>query len=268
MSLPRTPIERERVEPRRNPPAAKAPQAGAPAAEQILHLQREMGNAAVQRLLSGTLQRMEATVQQPPKPEPKDGPYQNKRGAYDIGWVSLSPDEGGTLNVWVNGETDPIGRASFDLRHVPFAPPPGPDEPYTKEHIISTRTGLVAHLSGIYNNTLTRDGPADIYSGFGAQMLARIEETARNCGAWMIYLEAAPSRVRVDPNSNVKEMQDPAGFYAKFGWGEDLDQLLHNSTYLARQATQYGIDGDDAVAFITNGIRAHRGAIWTKVLKK
>lgn len=213
------------------------------------------------------LQRMEA--EKAPKPQlkapAKDGPFTFKKAKCKITYGQFSKT-GGELLVFVPEEKEAIGRASFEIKDVPLAPRPKADEPYTKEHTVGVRAGKVAHLTGIYNLSRTRDGPADIYTGFGEQLLQFVEQDAKGLGAWMIYLEAAPSPVRVDPNTNEKVIQDPATFYARFGWGPDLAQQAHNSAYLQAQAKALQLTAEETLRYVTKSLEALREAVWMKVL--
>ena len=243
-------------------------------ATHILRLQRQAGNAAVQRLLAtpgstaATLARMEAEHKEPAKPKVEEGRiYERKAGPYGVGWGDLT-DDGATLLVMVADEPKPVGRATFKMKTISVRDRPARDEPYTTEHVVGSALGKVAHLSGIYNDTLGRDGPADIYSGFGVQMLTTVEKKAKELGAWMIYLEAAPSPVRQDPNTNEKVVTDPAGFYKRFGWMPDPVQKIHNSMFLRAQAKELGLQPADAAAYVENMLRSHQAAVWIKMLVK
>jgi hypothetical protein len=80
-----------------------------------------------------------------------------------------------------------------------------------------------------------RDGPADIYRGFGRELLRQVEQHAKAEGAWMIYLLPSPNNVRVDPNTNEKRMEDPTAFYQKEGYKPDPGQKAHNVGFVRRQ---------------------------------
>lgn len=107
---------------------------------------------------------------------------------------------------------------------------PEDEAPYTAEHVQARMRAEapLAHLTGIYNETLTRDGPADIYRGFAVELLSRIEQHAQDEGAEAIYLEPATSPVRQDPNTNTKVNTDPTGFYTARGYAIDDTALAHN----------------------------------------
>ena len=258
----------ERIEHPRSPTRAPAdertpPRRRDPAAGQILRLQRRAGNGAVARELVARAEKPQPVV--PTKPAPAKGPYALKKAEYKFSYKTLTK-AGGELQVFAPDEAEPVGRASFAIQDRPLTGRPGKNEPYTTEHITGARAGKVAHLSGIYNNTLRRNGPADIYTGFGEQLLKMVEEDCKGLGAWMIYLEASPSPVRLDPNTNDKATRDPAGFYAKYGWGKDLAQQAHNSAFLRAQAAQLELNEQETARYVTQMLESIRAATWTKVL--
>lgn len=254
-------IEQPRSRPRA-PAGGPAPRPRDPAVRRLLRLQRRAGNGALARVLVARAER-EPVVQT--KPPPGKGPFASKKASYKFSYKHFSMT-GGELQVFAPDEPEPVGRATFVIEDRPLVPGPAKNEPYTTEHIVGSRKGKVAHLSGIYNNTLTRNGPADIYTGFGEQLLKLVEQDCKGLGAWMIYLEASPSAVRLDPNTNDKEVRDPAGFYARFGYGHDLAQQAHNSAYLRAQAAQLALSEEDTARYVTQMLESIRAATWTKVL--
>lgn len=153
----------------------------------------------------------------------------NLGGAYVFRWDDL------TLQVFdPDVPEEPLGRATFKIMESEQQAP-GEDEPYLHEHVVGAREGQVAELTGIYNHTLMSDGPADIYRGFGRELLRQVEQRAKARGAWMIYLLPSPNNVRVDPNTNDKRMEDPTSFYLKEGYRSDPGQKAHNVGFLRRQ---------------------------------
>lgn len=247
----------------RVPAGGRTSRARDPAVRQLLRLQRRAGNGALARVLVARAERPEPVVET--KPPPGKGPFASKKAGYKFDYKQFT-NAGGELQVLAPDEKDPVGRATFVIEDRPLVPGPAKDERYTTEHIVGSRKGKVAHLSGIYNNTLTRNGPADIYTGFGEQLLKLVEQDCKALGAWMIYLEASPSAVRLDPNTNDKEVRDPAGFYARFGYGHDLAQQAHNSAYLRAQAAELELDEEVTRQYVTQMLESIRAATWTKVL--
>jgi hypothetical protein len=245
------------------PARARPPRTRDAAAGQILRLQRRAGNGALARALVARAEMPQPIV--PTKPPPSKGPYAWKKAAYTYRYKQITK-AGGDLQVFAPGEAEPVGRATFAIEDMPLVPRPAKDERYTTEHIVGSKQGKVAHLSGIYNNTLIRNGPADIYSGFGEELLKMVEQDCKGLGAWLIYLEASPSQVRLDPNTNDKATRDPATFYAKFGYGPDLAQQAHNSAYLRAQAAQLQLDEKVTLQYVTQMLESIRAATWTKVL--
>ena len=172
--------------------------------------------------------------------------YSKKFGPYTYKYKSQDPKGQNRLEVYAADEAEPVGYAMYRIEEFASKDAPAPNTIYGKEDVLA-RAGKVAHLTHFYNTTLGRDGPADIYAGFGTALLKKVEKDAKAAGARMMYLEAAGSPVRQDPNTKEKKTVESETFYAKFQYGTDLDAMGHNWT-LALKEIQ-GIEMDDETRF-------------------
>lgn len=184
------------------------------------------GGAAVAQL-------QPAVVQRGAKPGKEGPPVYQTWTAADAGYTYAW--DGRQVNVASDNEEEPLGFARYDIENIEVpVPAPAPGEQYTFDAVKARQAGIVAHLTRIENQTLTRDGPADIYKGFADQLMAKVEARAREEGARMIYLEPSKSLVRKSPDSNEKELRDPAGYYARLGYGYDDVAVAHNNALVDR----------------------------------
>lgn len=167
--------------------------------------------------------------------------YSRKSGPFVFNLTQDNANGANRIEVNVDGETDPVGYANFTIEQWPTLGDPGQDEDYSKAHVLG-RTDKVSHLTGIYNLSMTRDGPADIYNGFGRQLLHMVEMKSIAHGAGLIYLEPANAAVRTDPNTNEKQMISPTGFYQKYGYGFDGAAMGHNWVRSIAEAEGFGLD--------------------------
>jgi hypothetical protein len=237
---------------RRLSPAKPRERSTAQRPARATHLLQAIGNSSVQRLARS----VEAKTQEPsPRPAATNsgGVYSKKSGTYSYVLSGFSPDTGGRIDVFVAGEDRPVGYAMFSIETHQLTPRPAANAEYTDQHVASSRAGKVAHLTHFYNLTLTRPGPADIYSGFAVPLLKQVEELSRGAGAWLIYLEPATNPVRVDPNTNEMEGQASEGFYLeKCGYGRDLEQAAHNSRFFIEQAKTAQMTHEETAQFVAN----------------
>lgn len=144
--------------------------------------------------------------------------------------------DGRQVNASSENESEPVGFARYSIENIAGAvAPPAADKQYTFDTVKMRKAGRVAHLTKIENNTLTRDGPADIYRGFATTLMQKVEAKAREEGAWMIYLEPSSTPCRKNPANNTKEAIDPTGFYQKLGYGYDDVATAHNNAFVDAQ---------------------------------
>lgn len=245
----------------------RAPPAGVPLGlHGVLQLQRTVGNGAVARALQGPGLRL-------PTPAVQRGGKMGKDTAetylvlgedvaeFQYVWKEDTAG-GGLIEVHTALESERIGYASFKLRDVQQVAPPQANEPYSGEHVLGSRAGKVCHLTGIYNLSLTRNGPAHIYRGFADALMEKVEAKARARGAHLIYLEPAATPVRKDPNSNEKETKDPTGFYTRRGYALDAAATQHNRAYYGAELA--GLNPSEADLATLN--RAILGGMLSKAL--
>ena len=129
------------------------------------------------------------------------------------------------------------------------------------------REGKVAHLTHLYNKTLLRDGPADIYFGFGAELLKKAEQDAKGCGARLMYLEAAKASVRTDPNTNEKVSQDSTSFYTKFLYGTDAQSAVHNWSIAIMESQNWGLNDEERIKYVQTRLKTLLEGMLSKELK-
>ncbi len=185
---------------------------------------------------------------------------------YTFKWVTDTADEG-LVDVFSDIEDERIGYVAFSFRTVLLKPAPAPNEPFTKEHVLGRTAGVVCHLSQIMNLSLLRDGPDDIYSGFANTLMRMVEDKARERNARLIYLEPAPSNVRIDPNTNEKKMQDPTGFYTgRHKYSADAAAAIHNAAYTAALYQGMGVSEEQLAKQTEAFNRAVLGGILVKNL--
>lgn len=191
--------------------------------------------------------------------------YARRTGPYNYAYTQFDKNGLCRLEVRTPDEPDPVGYAQFRIETVAAKALPGEGEAYTKEHVLA-REGKVAHLTHLYNNTLIRDGPADIYSGFGTALLRMAEQDAKGAGARLMYLEAANSLVRTDPDTNVKEAQASSTFYAKYGYGVDPASAAHNWAIAQAEAEGFGVAMEQQVAYIQRKLKVMLEGMMSKTL--
>jgi hypothetical protein len=192
--------------------------------------------------------------------------YQRKTGPYTYRYTAFDPKGLCRLEVTTPGEPAAVGFVQFIIEDLKPLARPKEHEPYTKEHVLA-REGKVAHLTHLYNTTLQRNGPADIYSGFGVQLLKMAEQDAKLCGAKLMYLEAASSMVRTDPNTNEKKLQNSISFYTKFGYGTDAASAAHNWGYAMRESERFGLPLEGQITYVQGRVKSLLGGMLSKELK-
>jgi hypothetical protein len=129
-------------------------------------------------------------------------------------------------------EDHSLGYVKFSFEKQQQVAPPTANDPFTKEHILGRKPGILCHVEGLYNLTLTRPGPANIFSGFADTLMEKAEEIARLHGADLMYLEPAVSDIRTSPDNNARKLQDPYGYYLRLGYGDDAAARAHNVGHL------------------------------------
>jgi hypothetical protein len=134
-------------------------------------------------------------------------------------------------------EKEIVGYANFTMERHRARPAPVPSAPYTDQHFLG-RARSTANLKGLFNTTLTREGPANIYQGFGNELMQAVETLARRMGARYLYLAPSETDVRKDPNTDEMVSQDPTGFYLKHGYGYDPTALAHNASVYGEEAVR------------------------------
>ncbi|MCG8457862.1 MAG: GNAT family N-acetyltransferase [Holophagales bacterium] len=169
------------------------------------------------------------------------------------------------IDVYTKDEKESIGYAVIEVQKIAKSKPPKQDEPYTKADVLA-REGVVAHLHRLFNETLTRDGPADIYRGFGVELLKRAEDLAKRMGARLMYLEAATSDVRTSPSTNDKESVDPTPFYTKFGYGVDAESAAHNWAFAMAQAEQAQLEMSQSIKLAQRQVKGLIEGMLSKML--
>lgn len=174
--------------------------------------------------------------------------YSRKNGPFAYAIAADDANGANRIEVSTQDEPGPVGYANFTIEQWPLLKDPRQDEDYTMAHVLG-RYGKVAHLTGIYNLSMTREGPADIYNGFGTKLLRLVEQRAYAHGAKLIYLEPANAAVRKEPNTNEKEMQSPIGFYQKFGYGYDGTANGHNWQLAVAEAQGFGLDDQTQIKY-------------------
>jgi hypothetical protein len=161
-------------------------------------------------------------------------------GEYALTWAADSA-AGGRVEVTTGIEDGRIGYAAFTLENKAAVAAPAAAATYTQAHVLGRRAGVVCYLTGIFNESLTRDGPANIYRGFGNALIGAVEAKARERGAVLIYLVPSVTAARTSPNSNVKVMRDPTGFYTHHGYAVDAAAMLHNAAIVEEQYRGMGV---------------------------
>jgi hypothetical protein len=191
--------------------------------------------------------------------------FARRRAQYTYRYAALDPDGTCTLEVFAPLEEGRVGYATYVMQAPQAAQAPRADQPYTKEHVLG-RYGKVAHLTHLYNLTLTRDGPADIYSGFGEALLQQVEGDARGMGARLMYLEPANSMVRTDPNTNAKQAVASKSFYTKNGYGSDQVAAVHNWSLV--QAPLQGMQMEEGakIAYIKRQLEVRLEGMLSKAI--
>ena len=163
------------------------------------------------------------------------GRYRLILSGYAITVAQANREGACRLEVTHPGEKEIVGYANFTMERHRATPTPSPDKPYTDRDFLG-RVRTAANLTGIFNTTLTRPGPADIYQGFGNRLMKEVEMVARRMGARYLYLAPSETPVRKDPNTDEMVSQDPAGFYAKHGYGYDPTAAAHNASVYGEDA--------------------------------
>ncbi len=188
------------------------------------------------------------------------------RGPFGYAWAAMDPNGLCRLEVRAEGEADIVGYAEMRIQTIATQPPPEVGAVYGKADVLA-RAGKVAHLTHLYNTTLLRHGPNDIHSGFGAVMLQRCEQMARElCGARLMYLEAAGAAVRTDPNSDARVMQNSTSFYTKFGYGTDSISAAHNWAIAQQEGEGFGLGGGALIAYIQKTLKNYLEGMLCKTL--
>jgi hypothetical protein len=196
----------------------------------------------------------------------QDYMYTTCRGPFGYAWAAMDPNGLCRLEVRADGEADIVGYAEFRIHTMDAQPSPTVGTVYGKGDVLA-RAGKVAHLTHLYNTTLLRSGPNDIHAGFGAVMLQRCEQMAKEiCGARLMYLEAAGAAVRTDPNSDARVMQNSTSFYAKYGYGTDGIAAAHNWAIARAEAEGFGLGGADSIAYIQKTLKNYLEGMLSKTL--
>ncbi|MDB4951378.1 MAG: hypothetical protein JWM27_4027 [Gemmatimonadetes bacterium] len=211
-------------------------------AGEVLHLQRTVGNHAVAGLLGarGLVQRGVGKSKPAAVEEPTYYAIGADVGEYAFAWAADSA-AGGRVEVSTPLEDGIIGYANFTLENKGLVAAPAADAAYTQAHVLGRQAGVVCYLSGIFNLSLTRDGPANIYRGFGNALLGMVEAKAGQRGAGLIYLVPSVTPARTSPNSNVKANADPTGFYTHHGYAVDAAATQHNAAIVEAQYAGLGV---------------------------
>lgn len=191
--------------------------------------------------------------------------YARRRAVYSYRYAELNPDGACTLEVYAPGEEDRVGYATYVMETPAPRAGPAQDATYTKAHVLG-RYPKVAHLTHLYNETLGRDGPDDIYTGFGEVMLRMVEEDARGMGARLLYLEAASSPVRQDPNTNEKRVVASKPFYQKYRYASDDRAAAHNWMLAMAAAQRMGLDERTKIDYVQRQIEVMLEGMLSKAL--
>lgn len=162
-----------------------------------------------------------------------------------------------TTFSWEFGK-QPVGQAAVRIFDQPAMDPPGAEKTYMTEHVLGARPGKMAYLDNIKNYSVLTDLPGDIYTGVGSLLIRQAEAEAKRRGAVWIYLVASPTSARDDPNSGVKTLADPAGFYRKCGYAQDAAQFAHNDELYRELVPEEGIRHEH--------VRRLHDALWVKRL--
>ena len=189
--------------------------------------------------------------------------FHRKRGPFTYQIVQSNADGQNRIEVYAPDETEPVGYANFTIETWQNLGVPNANEYYTKAHVLGL-VPKVAHLTGIYNTSMTRNGPADIYNGFGNALLQRVEQLAHAHGAEIMYLEPAKADVRKEPNTNEKERQDPTGFFTKHGYGLDAASLPHNWAKAMSEIGGLGLSPQDSAKYAQNQVKGKLAGMLSK----
>jgi hypothetical protein len=181
--------------------------------------------------------------------------YGYKNGPYTFNYTQLDRNGRCRIEVTTPNEDAPVGYAEFTMQTFDKLPAPAANENYTKAHVLGNAP-KVAHLTHLYNNTLLRQGPDDMYRGFGGKLLTMVEQDAKGMGATIIYLEAASSNVRKEPNTNEMEMKNSLSFYHKFGYGLDGTAAAHNWVKAVADAQNMRLEESAQLTFARNQVKA------------
>ncbi len=147
---------------------------------------------------------------------------------YEYQW-SVDTEAQGRVEAYARRwEEMPVGYVSFSFENKQQVAAPGQNAPFTGENILGRAAGRVCRVGGLYNISLTRPGPANIFSGFADTLMDMAERKARERGATLMYLEPAVSEVRKSPNNNEKEDKDPYRYYTRLGFEDDPQARAHN----------------------------------------